>query len=451
MSSSTTYDAVPSRSAQARADDRPGLLRMEHAVMRLTLSYLDARSVLALAETCRDMADAASQPGVWNERLRADKLPSADVELAQRQVHDGTDVFANIPNLQRSVRRSKLVYLQAKHNAAEAKREQRQQQQRREARRKAAAMRRLLTDVTYHPFQEIIVTLAFPPLVFTTCVMASLSFAQTGATSMDDMWPMLVGVALIAIGGVCVCYTKYAEDPWPFDRQALEQGDGIIKAISGELIGGNHHVTQGVACTQFVLLGLQVVMITCRAVDAVPMAGVSWWIVFAPTWLGCFMFCFIPCTWQGLAYGDRYTGCAAVWAVAIAPVLSFVVMLVVRLDSGPGVISMPFVLIPLFLLDAAALGATCLVNDNRAAMVGLWSVIVGPMVVFEILAAVYDAAPDHGGIALNWLMAPLCVWCALWVVAGLAITALARKDAGRRRERLRRQADEAAALIDDVV
>ncbi len=75
-------------------------------------------------------------------------------------------------------------------------------------------------------------------------------------------------------------------------------------------------------------------------------------------------------------------------------------------------------------------------------------VVFGPMVTFEVLWSLYDQNPSLG-LSYTDVFSPFFVWCAFWVIGGMAFSYVVYQDSERRRREMVAAPAEVAAV--DVV
>ncbi len=142
----------------------------------------------------------------------------------------------------------------------------------------------------------------------------------------------------------CVVVCCAAKPPLPFHDRAFEDDNGLVKGLMHEL-GDRNLRTHRSLCVLLILLLAFAITLSLQLTHTVEW---KWAAVFSPlyaafTMLICFPKIFrIDNDWDG---NEKYKICAAFWVVIYLPILLFIILLNVKLDTDTYV-PMALVMLP---------------------------------------------------------------------------------------------------------
>ena len=213
-----------------------------------------------------------------------------------------------------------------------------------------------------------------------------------------------------------MCYVHYVDEPIPFADNTFEQSDGIIRDLVHEM--GDHNVKRhSFFCLLLCAVLIFVILLMLRITGTTEMSFV---LIFTPLFIGFGVTCFLPIILDN-DWVDRIKICSFIWFSICAPALVFCVLLAVKLDGSD--IRLTLVFIPFWVWNAGTLCLACFItfSDHEKWPVPMWCVVVMPMLVFEILLAVYFDSGDHG-MTFASMFTPFYAWELGWLIMGCFIT-----------------------------
>ena len=247
--------------------------------------------------------------------------------------------------------------------------------------------------------------------VFCTVMFAS-SLHYNISFSWSTVAPLLIIVIMTTLAVLCMCYVAHVDEPVPFADDTFDDDESIIKEFVSAM-GHRNYSRQGFFCSLLTCGFVFMILLLIRITNTADISYVS---VFIPIFIGVGISCCLPIFFRR----DRLPLCAFTCVMMSAPLLAFTIMLAMRLDGTD--IKMVYVFIPLWIWNALTLCAACAITigDREPWPIPIWCVAVVPMLVFEVLIAIYFDSGNHG-MSFPTMFIPFYFWEFLWCMGGCAV------------------------------
>lgn len=356
--------------------------------------------------TASPRAQATNSRPLWQTRLREDFKQNAIQQIMPGALLNPKQAYLE--------RRREFVREQVRlRQLAEQQREEERKQQLHQERQQFYGK----FSAVHHFCAEPLLTCCFAPCFIVGAILIVLRLTKGETIQWDDLAPIIAMVSLITLVVVCTCYHHYAERPIPFADDTFENSQSAVKEMVrafGERESGRH----GFVCLNLLLVLLCFIFLCLRVTRTVTWAYTA---VFSPVFAVGFLFIIMPCLFRQNREAPRIA--LALWGAALAPTMTFVVLLARFLD-GDDSLKLSYVLIPLFIWDFCALmlALFLLLRENGKEPIAFFCVAAMPMVVFEILLCVfYDDASSP--LSYATLFIPFFIWTCPWLVGSVGIGA----------------------------
>ena len=222
--------------------------------------------------------------------------------------------------------------------------------------------------------------------------------------------PLIALVAIVTIAVLCICCARYLKDYEfaPFEGDTYENSAGSLVMYANSLHEEEDDEAPGrhtFACLLLLCLLIFIILLLLRITQT---TETSFALVFIPFFIAAGLMCFLPAVQKDDS--KKYQTCAKIWLGVVCPVLVFCILLVLRLEGTD--IQISLVLLPMFLLNILICCGMCLISDknleDRVPGCLAVSALLSPILVFEILVAIYFDDPASN-ISFTTMVIPLFI------------------------------------------